>query len=167
MFQIIFGVALLLLLWWLVRELGRSTPRQRGRMVGFGTLGLLGLVLLLLVLSGRLHVLVAAGAALLPLLKHLPRLWPWLMSLRKAVLHGDARRSAGGRPTASGALGQEDACAILGLGPHPSRAEIIEAHRRLIQRMHPDRGGSAYLAARINEARDVLLASVDGGRQGD
>ncbi len=57
----------------------------------------------------------------------------------------------------SGNLTQQQAYEVLGLTPEASREEIIDAHRKLIQKMHPDRGGSTYLAARINEAKDRLI----------
>ncbi|MBL6613399.1 MAG: molecular chaperone DnaJ [Reyranella sp.] len=52
---------------------------------------------------------------------------------------------------------REEALAVLGLAEGASVEEIKAAHRRLIQRMHPDVGGTADLAARINRAKDVLL----------
>jgi hypothetical protein len=52
---------------------------------------------------------------------------------------------------------REEALAVLGLAAGASGEDIKAAHRRLIQRMHPDVGGSADLAARINRAKDVLL----------
>lgn len=63
-----------------------------------------------------------------------------------------------GSPPASGAMSKEEAYEILGLEAGASAADIRQAHRRLMQRLHPDMGGSVFLATRINEARDVLLA---------
>ncbi len=61
------------------------------------------------------------------------------------------------RTNTSGKMSKKQACNILGIQPNATRNEIIMAHRRLIQKAHPDHGGSAGLAAQINEARDVLL----------
>jgi hypothetical protein len=54
-------------------------------------------------------------------------------------------------------MSRQEALAVLGLAQGASDEEIRAAHRRLILRMHPDAGGSAELAARINRAKDVLL----------
>lgn len=58
---------------------------------------------------------------------------------------------------ASGAMSIEEAFQILGLEPDASKEEIIAAHKKLMQKLHPDRGGSNYLAVKINQAKDILL----------
>jgi len=61
------------------------------------------------------------------------------------------------RSTSSSSMSRAEALKVLGLETDANDAEIKQAHHRLIAGLHPDRGGSAYLAAKINEARDVLL----------
>ncbi len=68
--------------------------------------------------------------------------------------------NSGGEKTASAETTAEEAWEILGLEPGASKKDIIEAHRRLMSRLHPDKGGSNYLAAKINEAKKILLQTV-------
>jgi DnaJ-class molecular chaperone len=70
--------------------------------------------------------------------------------------------SRNGARTAHGpaAMPLNEAYLILGLSPGARRDEVFVAYRNLIKRLHPDQGGTNYLASRVNEAKDVLLKHV-------
>lgn len=129
----------------------------------------------ILVVAGRAHWLLAPIALVLPLLqrgvgllRYMPRLLRFL-PMMQAVLkmfYGPAAAgqsqsgngSSGGNRASSGpAMSREQAAEILGIEANATEEEIIAAHRRLIQRLHPDRGGTDALAAQINDAKRVLL----------
>lgn len=65
-----------------------------------------------------------------------------------------------GRPQKTGDLSKAEACEILGLGENPSRAQVEAAYKKLIQKVHPDHGGSDWLAARLTAARNRLLSDL-------
>jgi hypothetical protein len=54
-------------------------------------------------------------------------------------------------------MSEAEALEVLGLGPGAAEADITESHRRLMQLIHPDRGGSSYFAVKANQAKEVLL----------
>lgn len=142
-------------LFWLSAKPGPAT----------GVITLLALLLVaalgLLAATGRLHWLAAVGAALLPFLRRSLGLLRFVPFLGRLYAHYRQQRSGQAHARApgagSGAMTREEALAVLGLGSAPSRQQIIDAHRQLMVKLHPDKGGSTYLAQQLNEAKRVLL----------
>lgn len=92
------------------------------------------------------------GARLLE--AYLDRRFPGWRAARK----GEANARRGGEVRARpGAMSQDEAYEILGLRQGAGRQDIVQAHRTLIKKWHPDHGGSTDLAARVNQAKEVLL----------
>lgn len=74
-----------------------------------------------------------------------------------------SHQQQGASPGRTPPMGVEEAYEVLGLKLGASKDDVHKAHRSLMKRFHPDQGGSTYLAAKINEAKDILFEALDGG----
>ena len=105
--------------------------------------------------SGAKRKIAAMGAGLVGMLLLSHGQWAGSLALAAAAwiaVKGGAIPFTSGDPIDEGEARQ-----ILGVGPGASESEVRDAHRRLILQVHPDRGGTAELARRVNRARDTLL----------
>ncbi len=145
--------------WW------QAQPVEQRRSASWKIILLLVTIgLLFLAITGRLPWLGALIALVLPFLKKLlplllrlfPALARWWQSQQQQKQRNRSSHQQR-RPASKSSMTRTEALEILGLQASASREEIIRAHRHLIQKLHPDRQGSAWLAARVNEARDRLL----------
>jgi hypothetical protein len=109
-------------------------------------------------LAGLLAMVPAFDAESVALLEsYLDRRFPaWRQNAQGNAAGGQRRTAASGKMTA------EEAYQILGLQPGAGRDDISRAHKSLMKKLHPDQGGSTYLAARVNEAKDTLLRTHNG-----
>ncbi len=86
-----------------------------------------------------------------------PLLEAWLDRARPDWREAEAAQAEAADPPGAGRMDRAEALAVLGLAEGATREEVRAAHRRLMQAAHPDHGGSDWLAARVNQARDLLL----------
>jgi hypothetical protein len=156
-FLLIFGVLLLALFmsgsWWFVNA---NTAQLKLALKRLAIVALIALGLLLLV-TGKLVPAIGVLGIAATWAVRLMAFRDLFVAARRAFGRTTSNAGANAPPAARGTMTREEALAVLGLTTLADPAEIKAAHRRLIQGLHPDVGGSDYLAAKINQARDVLL----------
>jgi len=161
MIRIIIVIAILIAILSAVHWFVKNPPTENNQKArnGLITLGIVGLFLL--AASGRLNWLVPViGAGIAFSVRLLPQLIRYAPLLQRIWQQQQARAgqsSSRPPPPPPGNMAKQEAYRVLDLQPPVTKEEIIAAHRRLIQKVHPDRGGSDYLAAKINEAKKILL----------
>lgn len=163
MIRVVLLLAVFTLGYILWQKLKKCPPKQRRQLLIKSVVLFFIAIILLLVMTGRVHWIMAIIAALIPLSKILLSLLfrarPFLQFWRRhrQTQNNDIPSSN----PANNKLAEDEAWQILGLAPGASRDEVIQAHKKLIQKLHPDRGGNNYLAAKLNAARDLLLKNQE------
>ncbi|MGI9317481.1 MAG: DnaJ domain-containing protein, partial [bacterium] len=138
----------------------RASPAKRQQSLRAAMLYGIGITLLLLVVTGRIPWLFALFSAAVPWINRAMaarRLWSNFQQQSQQWSNSDStdERRQGQRPIET--MTKAEALEVLGLEAGAGRDDIITAHRKLMSKVHPDKGGSDFLAKTINHARKVLL----------
>lgn len=165
MIRILLLLVPLILVYLAIRWFQKTSPEQRRKYLKKTGWIIAILVLLLLASTGKLNVLFAMlGVAIAFIVRMMPailhyapqlhRLWTLFVSGKQQQnqhYQQSTHRQRGSR------MSKAEALEVLGLKSGASEEDIIQAHRKLISKLHPDRGGTDYLAAQINLAKKTLL----------
>ena len=150
----VIGIALIL---W--HKITRSKGEERKKMIFWSIIVSLGAILAILAVTGHLNIITAAIAGLVALLPRAMQFAKYLPFINRLYQQSNQQhQQAQTPPQGKQAMSLDEAREVLGLKPGHTKDDVIQAHRRMMQKVHPDRGGSDYLAAQINKAKDTLLA---------
>lgn len=163
MIRVYLVLLLVIIALYALRKFQKASPAKVARILRTLFFSLIGFLLIYLAATGHLNGLFAlVGIAIAFIVRMLPvvlRYSPHLQRLWQEFIAAKQQSSGhqGDRASPKGGMTQEEAYDVLGLKPGATEQDIVAAHRKLMQKIHPDRGGSDYLAAKINLAKKTLL----------
>ena len=149
-------IAIALIIW---HKISKTSGEERKKLILWSIIGSIVAVLGLLAITGHLNVITAAIAALIALLPRAMKFLKYLPFISRLYQQQKQGPQQAQTPPPRGkkTMNIDEAMEVLGLKPGYTKEEVVKAHRRMMQKVHPDRGGSDYLAAQINQAKDTLL----------
>ena len=154
-------IAVLLVLFTLNKKWQRLPKAQRAKQFRQVGLWLCIAAVIVLVIMGRAHWLMGVLAGLVAVLGRLAAVAQYIPLFRN-ILRGS--RTQNSQKThdvvVQSDMTVKQAAAILAVEPNATKDDIVLAHKKLMQKLHPDRGGSDALAAQINQAKQVMLAEL-------
>lgn len=170
MLQSVLLILLVIGLLWGLNRVKRLDAKARRKILLRSALGAAILVLVMMAVTGRMHWLFALIGALIPFMRGLlglgMQILPAWLKYKKEQQDGrNNQEQPSQQPARRSDMDTKEALDTLGLKGDITRGDVTadmvnDAHRRLIQKLHPDRGGNDYLAAKINLARDLLLEKI-------
>ena len=158
---ILIAVAAIALILW--HKISKAKGEEKKKLVFWSIIGAVVAILGILAATGHLNVITAAIAglvALLPRALQLLKYMPFISRIYQQSQQNTQYTQTGSQtppPRGKKTMSTEEAMEVLGLKSGYTKEDVTQAHRRMMQKVHPDRGGSDYLASQINKAKDTLL----------
>lgn len=157
---ILIAVAAIALILW--HKINKAKGEERKKMIFWAIITIIVVILGALAVTGHLNIITAAIAgliALLPRAIQFIRYLPLISRLfqQQGPQSNQNQQTQTPPPQGKQSMSREEAMEVLGLKAGYTEEDVVQAHRRMMQKVHPDRGGTDYLAAQINQAKETLL----------